>query len=269
MERSPLSSMLVEDARPAIETGDPVDLAYPICNADRTIGATLSGEVTNQRGAAGLPEGTIHVRLAGTAGQSLGAWLAPGITLRLQGTANDYVGKGMGGGRIVIVPRRAAVGQSAQGAGNAVLYGATGGHVFIAGRVGQRFAVRNSGAVAVVEGASDHGCEYMTGGLVVVLGRVGRNFAAGMTGGTAYVWDPQQILNRFVADTAPAVRRLVEVEALELHALVEEHFRETESSTAQDILARWDHQVDRFWVLHAGGPEPEPLEALQEMVGRT
>ena len=160
-----------------------MDLAYPIRNVDRTIGARLSGEITARYGDAGLPDGTINVRLSGTAGQSFGAWLTPGIALRLKGPANDYVGKGMGGGLISIAPPRGP--SIPHAAGNAVLYGATGGRIFISGRVGQRFAVRNSGAVAVAEGCSDHGCEYMTGGVVVILGEAGRNFAAGMTGGTA------------------------------------------------------------------------------------
>ncbi len=232
-----------------------MQLSYPISNVDRTIGARLSGEVTARKGATGLPEGTIRVRLSGTAGQSLGAWLCSGIELRLAGTANDYVGKGMGGGRIVVVPRRGDSAHVPHAAGNAVLYGATGGIALLAGTVGQRFAVRNSGATAVVEGCSDHGCEYMTGGVAVILGPVGRNFAAGMTGGIAYVWDPEMTLNRHVADTSPAMRRLNEVEEAELKALVELFAAETASPVAIRILDDWRRHVARFWVLRSGSPQ--------------
>ena len=255
MELSPLSARLVVDAAPALEEGHPVQLSYPISNVDRTIGARLSGEVTARKGATGLPEGTIRVRLSGTAGQSLGAWLCSGIELRLAGTANDYVGKGMGGGRIVVVPRRGDSAHVPHAAGNAVLYGATGGIALLAGTVGQRFAVRNSGATAVVEGCSDHGCEYMTGGVAVILGPVGRNFAAGMTGGIAYVWDPEMTLNRHVADTSPAMRRLNEVEEAELKALVELFAAETASPVAIRILDDWRRHVARFWVLRSGSPQ--------------
>ena len=217
---------------------DQVEIAYPVTNRDRTVGTRLSGEVI-ARHPDGLPEGTIRIRLAGTSGQSLGAFLAPGISIRLDGTANDYVGKGQGGGTITIVPKlREPVGP-AHGAGNAVLYGATGGKLFIAGPVGQRFAVRNSGAVAVVEGCSDHGCEYMTGGTAVVLGSTGRNLAAGMTGGTLFMWDPDWVAIRSLADTAPFARRLVEAERVRLHALIDEHLA-------------GDRQ-------HPGGPDPQDL----------
>jgi glutamate synthase domain-containing protein 3 len=261
MELSVLSHRLLADALPAIESGTPVDLAYPISNVDRTIGARLSGEVVARHGTASLPEGTIKVRLSGTAGQSFGAWLTAGIELRLAGTANDYVGKGMGGGLLVGVPRRGP--RTPHAGGNAVLYGATGGRAYLAGSVGQRFAVRNSGASVVVEGCSDHGCEYMTGGTAVVLGPVGRNFGAGMTGGVAYVWDPAAVLNRFVADTSPAMRRLLDMERVELRSLVSEHAMQTKSPVASDILSDWDRQVERFWVLRASrpvhSPSPEPL----------
>jgi len=246
----------VAEIAPAVEDGTPVSLAYPISNVDRAVGARISGEIAARYGDAGLPDETIQVRLSGIAGQSFGAWLSRGISLRLRGTANDYVGKGMGGGRIVVAPRRAADGTQHHAGGNAVLYGATGGRAFLAGAVGQRFAVRNSGAVAVVEGASDHACEYMTGGVAVILGPVGRNFAAGMTGGVAYVWDPGLVLNRFVADTAPAMRRPLVAERDSLRDLVAEHLAETGSPTAHSILEEWERQVDRFWVLRASRPVP-------------
>jgi|FLYL01.1.fsa_nt_gi glutamate synthase domain-containing protein 2/glutamate synthase domain-containing protein 1/glutamate synthase domain-containing protein 3 len=267
LELSRLSERIVEDAAPAIETGTPVRISYPISNVDRSIGAQLSGRIAARYGDAGLPEGTVDIRLSGAAGQSFGAWLSRGVYLRLTGSANDYVGKGMGGGRIVVVPRRHD-GSVPHAAGNAVLYGATGGHAFLAGSVGQRFAVRNSGAVVVVEGCSDHGCEYMTGGVAVVLGRVGRNFAAGMTGGVAYVWDPDGTLNRYLADTSPAVRRPLEMEAVELRALVEEHLAETGSPVARRILEDWDRQVERFWVLRASRAVPVTPGVVEESVGR-
>jgi glutamate synthase domain-containing protein 3 len=177
--------------------------------------------------------------------------LTDGIDLRLAGAANDYVGKGLGGGHIVVTPRRQE-GFVPHAAGNAVLYGATGGVAFLAGSVGQRFAVRNSGGVAVVEGCSDHGCEYMTGGTVVVLGPVGRNFGAGMTGGSAYVWDPHLRLHRHLAETSPAAHRLSEAEQIDLHQLLNLYQRETRSPIAKAVLADWDQAVERFWILRAG-----------------
>ncbi|MEX1288047.1 MAG: glutamate synthase large subunit, partial [Acidimicrobiia bacterium] len=261
MERSELGDRLVADARPAIEDGTPVAVSYPITNEDRTVGATLSGAIAAAHGDRGLPAGSVTVHLAGVAGQSLGAWNAPGVDLLVDGTANDYVGKGMGGGRIVVRPSVRGGGH-AHAAGNAVLYGATGGQVFAAGTVGQRFAVRNSGAVAVVEGCSDHGCEYMTGGTVVVLGSVGRNFGAGMTGGAAYVFDPDGRLNSRLADSAPSMRRLGEAEEIECKALLAEHARATGSAVAQALLAEWDRSLRRFWVLRPGEPLERPAEEV-------
>ncbi len=256
IERSELSERLVREARHAVETGAPIDLAFPITNEDRTIGSTLAGEIAARYGDSGLESGTINVRLAGTAGQSFGAWLVEGISLRLDGPANDYVGKGMGGGRIVIVPRQGADAPTAHAGGNAVMYGATGGKLFMSGTAGQRFCVRNSGGWAVVEGISDHGCEYMTGGTAVVLGPVGRNFGAGMTGGIAYVWDPESTLNTRVAESAPSMRRLGESDATVLRAILEEHVRETGSRVAQAILDDWDRNLTRFWVLATRGSVP-------------
>ncbi len=247
-ERSELAERLSTELADPIAEGRAVRVSYPITNVDRTIGATVSGIVAEHYGDAGLPDGTVRIELGGTAGQSFGAWLAAGVDLRLDGTANDYVGKGMGGGRIVVVPALASD-EIPHGAGNAVLYGATGGQLFVAGRVGQRFAVRNSGAVAVVEGASDHACEYMTGGIAVVLGGVGRNFGAGMTGGTAYVHDEGQDLNTRLSSSAPAQRRPTEMEQLELKGLLEEHLRHTNSPRAQAILDDWERALRRFWVL--------------------
>jgi glutamate synthase (NADPH/NADH) large chain len=186
-----LDRELVAKARPAIEAGERVVIDMPVNNVDRAVGAMLSGEIAMQHGMEGLEDGAIHVRLLGTAGQSFGAWLAHGVTLELTGDANDYVGKGLCGGRIVVKPRPGSPIVAARSiiVGNTVLYGAIAGEAYISGVAGERFAVRNSGAVAVVEGVGDHGCEYMTGGVVVVLGETGRNFAAGMSGGVAYVLD--------------------------------------------------------------------------------
>ncbi len=263
-ELSTLSGRIVADAAPALETpAGRVHISYPISNEDRTIGARLAGEIARRHGDAGLPDGTIDLRLSGTAGQSLGAWLTAGVSIRLRGTANDYVGKGMGGGLIVVAPRR--VEGTPHAAGNAILYGATGGRAFLAGTVGQRFAVRNSGASAVVEGCSDHGCEYMTGGIAVVLGPVGRNFGAGMTGGIAYVWDPDRVLPRFMADTSPPARRLLDGEGDDLLALIAEHARETASPVADAIVADWDLQRSRFWVMRSGRPAvPQPVGVVTQ-----
>ena len=203
----------------------------------------------------GIEPSPIRVHLSGWAGQSFGAFLTDGISLHLAGAANDYAGKGLGGGLVVVAPRRHE-GHVPHAAGNAVLYGATGGMAFLAGTVGQRFAVRNSGGVAIVEGCSDHGCEYMTGGTVVVLGPVGRNFGAGMTGGTAFVWDPDLRLQRYLADTSPAARRLSEVEQIDLRRLLNRYQAETQSPVVATVLADWDRQVERFWILSPSWGSP-------------
>jgi glutamate synthase (NADPH/NADH) large chain len=182
---------LIIKAKPALEKKQPVQFEVAVRNVNRSIGAMLSGEVARRYGHAGLPDDTIHIKLIGTAGQSFGAWLARGVTLELEGDANDYVGKGLSGGRIVVYPSKDARIKPEDNiiVGNTVLYGAIAGECYFRGVAGERFAVRNSGALAVVEGVGDHGCEYMTGGTVVVLGQAGRNFAAGMSGGIAFVLD--------------------------------------------------------------------------------
>ena len=245
-----LNERLVEDATQALEGRGPVELSFPISNSDRTIGARLAREVVTRR-VKGFETSPIRVHLSGWAGQSFGAFLTDGISLHLAGAANDYTGKGLGGGLVVVRPRRNG-NFIPHAAGNAVLYGATAGVAFLAGTVGQRFAVRNSGGVAVVEGCSDHGCEYMTGGTVVVLGRVGRNFGAGMTGGAAFVWDPEMRLQRDLADTSPAARRLSEMEQIDLHYLLNWYHNETQSPVAGSVLSDWDRQIERFWTLQAG-----------------
>ena len=235
-----LDDELIAGARPALAHGRRVELQRPVTNADRAVGALLSGAVTRRRGARGLPESTIRVTLTGSAGQSAGAWLAPGIDFTVQGDVNDYAGKGLSGGLLTVRPdaRSPLRAEDNVIAGNTTLYGATAGRAFFRGLAGERFAVRNSGAAAVVEGVGDHGCEYMTGGRVVVLGPTGRNFAAGMSGGIAYVLD---------ADGGFAGRcnhELVDLEPVEddgeLRALVEEHARRTGSEVAERLLAGWD-----------------------------
>ena len=187
-----LDNIFIAAAKPALERGEPVRVEHEIRNVNRTVGAMLSGEVAKRYGHAGLPDDTIAINLRGTAGGSFGAFLAHGVTLNLTGDANDYVGKGLSGGRVVVRQPPEANRDPLENiiVGNTVLYGAIAGEAYFKGVAGERFAVRNSGAVAVVEGCGDHGCEYMTGGVVVVLGDTGRNFAAGMSGGVAYVYDP-------------------------------------------------------------------------------
>jgi glutamate synthase (NADPH/NADH) large chain len=248
-------------------------LAYPVSNTDRSVGTRLSGEISEMRGDAGFEDGTISVRLSGTAGQSLGAFLAKGLTIELDGAGNDYVGKGMGGGVVAIRPHLDGEGL-AHGAGNACLYGATGGRLFVSGSVGQRFAVRNSGAVAVVEGTSDHCSEYMTGGAIVVLGATGGNVAAGMTGGALFVWDPELTAKVHFAETAPGAARPSEEDAVLLRSLLAEHVRWTGSRRATAMLDDWPTEVERFWVLRATPPslpavvvDADASEAMSEQLG--
>ncbi|ASW55983.1 glutamate synthase large subunit [Plantactinospora sp. KBS50] len=249
-----LDNELIAEAGPALRDGTAVRVQLPVRNEHRSVGAMLGGEVTRRHGGAGLPPDTIEITLTGTAGQSFGAFLPPGVTLRLSGDANDYVGKGLSGGRLVVRPHpqapfvspQAAPGQRAEDqivAGNTILYGATGGELFLRGRVGERFAVRNSGAVAVVEGVGDHGCEYMTGGTVVVLGSTGRNFAAGMSGGTAFVWrlDPA-LVNPELVELGP----LTDEQRTLLADLLRRHATETGSPVAGRLLERWPAAAGEF-----------------------
>jgi glutamate synthase (NADPH/NADH) large chain len=208
----------------------------------------LGHEITKIHGSDGLPTDTIQIDLEGSAGQSLGAFVPSGVTLRLTGDANDYVGKGLSGGRLVIRPPHDAPFAAEENiiAGNVILYGATAGEVFLRGVVGERFCVRNSGASAVVEGVGDHGCEYMTGGRAVILGTTGRNFAAGMSGGIAYVLDrdgtfPSRV-NREMVELEPLSR----IDQSELKDLVLKHLEETDSTVAERLLAGWDREVERF-----------------------
>jgi glutamate synthase (NADPH/NADH) large chain/glutamate synthase (ferredoxin) len=214
---------------------------FEIRNVNRTVGAILSHHVTKERGAAGLPPGSVRLTLRGSAGQSFGAWLAPGIELTLVGDANDYVGKGLSGGVLALRPPEEARFRAEENviAGNTILYGATSGRAFFRGLVGERFAVRNSGACAVVEGVGDHGCEYMTGGVVVVLGPTGLNFAAGMSGGIAYVLDADGRFAERCNHELVALEELEQEDVQIVRALVTEHLERTESPVAARVLAEW------------------------------
>ncbi len=238
-----LGERLAADARPALEGPALVEPSYPITTWDRTVGARLGGLIGRQFGSQ-APPGRIRARFEGSAGQSFGAFLAAGVELDLVGEANDYVGKGMGGGRIVIRPPDGDAGDPVL-AGNTVLYGATGGELYCAGRAGERFAVRNSGGVAVVEGIGDHGCEYMTNGTVVVLGPVGRNFGAGMSGGDAYVYDSAGELPLRLNDDLVVIGRVTGDS--ELRRVVERHARYTGSELAAALLSDWERAVAEFW----------------------
>ncbi len=243
-----LDWQLVETAAPALERGEPVAAEFPIRNVNRTVGGLLSHHVTKARGAQGLPPGSIRLTLRGSAGQSFGAWLAPGIELTLIGDANDYVGKGLSGGVLAVTPPPDAgfVAEENVIVGNTVLYGATSGRAFFRGLAGERFAVRNSGASAVVEGVGDHGCEYMTGGIAVVLGPTGRNFAAGMSGGIAYVLDEHGTFERRCNTELVGFDPIEEGDAEKLRALVEEHRDRTGSAVAARLLDDWQQSLARF-----------------------
>ncbi|MFL9825072.1 glutamate synthase large subunit [Rhodoplanes sp. SY1] len=272
-----LDRKLIAEAQAALDRGAPVRIVAAIHNTDRSAGAMLSGEVAKRYGHAGLPDDTIHVRLVGTAGQSFGAWLAHGVTMELEGDANDYVGKGLSGGRIIVRPATDSgiVPEESIIVGNTVMYGAIAGECYFRGVAGERFAVRNSGAVAVVEGAGDHCCEYMTGGIVVVLGKTGRNFAAGMSGGVAYVLDEdgafQSRCNMAMVELAPlpaeeavnaaayghakdletpgrveVLRDMTRYDCERLHLLITRHARLAGSRRAQQILDNWDAYLPKF-----------------------
>ncbi|KRB15115.1 glutamate synthase-related protein [Achromobacter sp. Root170] len=266
-----LDHLLIERSKPALERGEKVSFIVPVRNRNRTIGAMLSGAVASRYGHEGLPDDTIHIQCNGTAGQSFGAFLAHGITMDLVGEGNDYVGKGLSGGRIIVRSPNdfRGFGPDHIIAGNTVLYGALAGEAFFNGVAGERFAVRNSGAATVVEGTGDHGCEYMTGGTVVVLGSTGRNFAAGMSGGVAYVWDPDRTLKHRVNLSMVELESVVphaeqqslnnidiwhsaqrggerETDETILRRLVEDHFRYTGSYRAREILGDWEASRGKF-----------------------
>jgi glutamate synthase (NADPH/NADH) large chain len=269
---------LIEMAKPALERGEAVQIDIPVHNYNRTFGTMLSGRVAEKYGHAGLPDDTVYIKAKGTAGQSMGAWLTHGVTIELAGEANDYVGKGLSGGRIIVYPpAESGIGKAEENiiVGNTVLYGAIAGECYFRGVGGERFAVRNSGATAVIEGVGDHGCEYMTGGIVVCLGSTGRNFAAGMSGGIAYVLDEEgsfeQRCNLSMVELEPIRDEDDALEALDhqggdletkgrvdvshdmtrfdsirLKQLVQSHLHYTNSSVAQKILDNWADYLPKF-----------------------
>ncbi len=244
-----LDNELIQKAQPALERGESVEMDVPVFNTNRTVGTMLSGEVTRRYGEEGLPDGTIRINMRGMAGQSFGTFLAKGIDLRLSGQANDYVGKGLSGGRLIIrVPEESTFDPADNIIiGNTCLYGATSGEAYFQGVAGERFAVRNSGAHAVVEGVGDHGCEYMTGGRVVVLGSTGRNFAAGMSGGIAYIWDLDGNARRVVNPEMVDLEDLADPADVDLVLhMVTRHFEYTGSQRARKILDNWNEEVRRF-----------------------
>ncbi|HZP41341.1 MAG TPA: glutamate synthase-related protein, partial [Candidatus Binatia bacterium] len=240
-----LDHEIIRRARPALDHGTPVEMALPITNRNRTACTMLSAEISRKYGAEGLPPDTIRIRFSGSAGQSFCAWLAPGVSVELEGDANDYFGKGLSGGRVVVYPPRTAtfVPEDNIIVGNVSLYGATGGEVFLRGEAGERFCVRNSGATAVVEGVGDHGCEYMTKGLVLVLGRTGRNFAAGMSGGVAFVLDEDGTFERRLNKGMVGLEPLDAADVETVKALIQRHFDFTHSAVAWRLLSGWKDTV--------------------------
>ena len=240
-----LDNKLIELAKNALEKADSVKIELPVRNVNRTVGTMLGAQITRKFGGVGLPANTVDVTLHGSAGQSFGAFIPSGLTLRLFGDANDYVGKGLSGGRIIVRPDEAAILKSNENviAGNVIGYGATSGEIYIRGVVGERFCVRNSGATAVVEGVGDHGCEYMTGGTVVVLGDIGRNFAAGMSGGRAFVLDlDQRLVNPEMVD----VISIPDDQEQILFNVIQTFYKETQSQVAKDIVDNWSTQKQRL-----------------------
>jgi len=260
-----LAEQMVKDMLPAIEAKSGGSYDYDICNCDRSIGARISGEIAARHGNAGMKDNPVTVNLRGVAGQSLGVWNAGGLNIYLEGDANDYVGKGMSGGKLVLSPPKESGFETKTTPimGNTCLYGATGGSLYAAGSVGERFGVRNSGAMAVVEGAGDHCCEYMTGGIITVLGSTGYNFGAGMTGGFAYVLDTdRKFVDRYNMELIDIQR--VTTEALESHrgfliATIEDHVRETGSPWAQHILDNFSDFASQFWLVK---PKASSLQSL-------
>jgi glutamate synthase (NADPH/NADH) large chain len=244
-----LDNKLLELAKPAIERGEKVKIELPIINTNRTVGAILSHNLAKAHGAELLAEDTVNIKFNGSAGQSFGAFLAKGVTIELEGDANDYVGKGLSGGKLTIYPPKVSTFKPEENIiiGNVCLYGATSGKAFFRGLAAERFCVRNSGAQAVIEGVGDHGCEYMTGGRAVILGPTGRNFAAGMSGGVAYVWDPN---NEFAPNCNMEMVELEKVEDVgdieELKVLIAEHAERTGSTVAAEVLASWSVTLGQF-----------------------
>jgi glutamate synthase (ferredoxin) len=240
---------LLPACRPALERGEPVTLEMPIRNVNRTVGTILGSELTRRYGGEGLPDDTIQIKFHGSAGQSFGAFIPRGITLTLEGDSNDYVGKGLSGGKIIVFPPKSSrfVAEDNVLIGNVALYGATGGRAFFRGRAGERFCVRNSGAQAVVEGTGDHACEYMTGGVTLVIGPTGRNFAAGMSGGMAFVFDEEQDFAQRCNLGMVALEPMAEPEDIELvRDLLIQHAGYTGSEVAKRLLGDWEWATGKF-----------------------
>jgi glutamate synthase domain-containing protein 3 len=245
-----LDHKLIEAAAPALESKTPVTASFAIRNVHRTVGAMLGGQIAMRYGSPGLPDGTIHFKFSGSAGQSFGAFVPNGVTLELEGDSNDYLGKGLSGGRIIAYPPKTSsfLPEESILVGNVVLYGATSGEVFLNGIAGERFCVRNSGATAVVEGVGDHGCEYMTNGTAVIIGKTGRNFAAGMSGGRAFVYDERgdftaRRCNQTSVDLEPLI---LDADVAEVRELLERHRDYTGSPRAAWILEHWADAQPRF-----------------------
>jgi glutamate synthase (ferredoxin) len=240
--------VLLEACRPAFEKGEKVTLDIPVKNTDRAVGTILGSRITRKYGSAGLPEDTITIRLTGSAGQSLGAFLPKGVTISLVGDANDYTGKGLSGGKIIVTPPEKSIFNPEENIiiGNVAFYGATSGEAYIRGAAGERFCVRNSGVKAVIEAVGDHGCEYMTGGRVAVLGRTGRNFAAGMSGGIAYVYDEDGTFPIRCNTEMVQLKPVDDEYEPELREMVENHYRCTKSDKAARLLSNWAEEVKRF-----------------------
>ncbi len=245
-----MDNRLIELAKPALEHGKQITATLPLKNINRTVGATLSGLIAKSRGEAGLPDGTINCRFQGSAGQSFGAWLVNGVTFKVEGDANDYFGKGLSGGRLIITPPKGSSYEAEENIiiGNVALYGSTGGEAYVNGLAGERFAVRNSAASAVVEGIGDHGCEYMTGGRVAILGPTGRNFGAGMSGGIAYVIDPDGSFESKFDDTTADLLDVVPSsdDERELKGMIQQHVRYTGSKLAARLLGDWGGSLNQF-----------------------
>jgi glutamate synthase domain-containing protein 3 len=245
-----LDNELIELARPAIDLGNEVSATLPISNTNRTVGATLSGVIAKNTGEEGLPDGSIKFTFHGSAGQSFGAWLVKGVTFKIAGDSNDYFGKGLSGGRLIITPPTNSSYEAKDNIiiGNVALYGSTGGEAYVNGLAGERFAVRNSAATAVVEGIGDHGCEYMTGGRVAILGPVGRNFGAGMSGGVAYVIDEDGLFSDHFNDAIADLMSIVpgSKDESELKEMIENHITYTGSKLGSELLANWSVSIKKF-----------------------
>ncbi|MFC1538675.1 glutamate synthase large subunit [Candidatus Latescibacterota bacterium] len=281
IEKSHLAEAILQACQPSLENKKRINVSFPIRNIDRSIGTQLSGEITKRFGEKGLSDNTISIYLKGTAGQSFGAFLAPGITMNLEGSTNDYLGKGMSGGKIIIFPPKNSKFQPHENVivGNTVLYGATGGEIYINGTAGERFCVRNSGSISVVEGLGDHGCEYMTGGVVVVLGETGNNFAAGMSGGIAYVYNESELFDTHCNLDMVDIESVVDKEdELFLQNLINNHYKYTKSPLARKILDNWHSSLPLFAkvmpieyrlslerIQYKEDPDKETLSATEEV----